>query len=295
MSTFSGVITALVTPLRDDKVDEEALRRLIDEQIAAGVDGLVPVGTTGESPTLTVEEHIRVIEVTVQAAKAAKNRVPVIAGTGSNSTRETIELSQAAKKVGADGLLLVTPYYNKPSQDHLYRHFKAVVQTVPLPTVLYNVPGRTACDLLPDTLARLCELPEIVGVKEATGSTLRASQILAKTGDRLALLSGDDATAFPLFALGGRGVISVVSNVAPREFSAMWDAAAAGDWKKARELHYKTLPLSEGLFVEANPVPVKAALAMMGRIADELRPPLYPLAEQHREKLRGILRELRLV
>jgi 4-hydroxy-tetrahydrodipicolinate synthase len=292
MQTFTGVITALVTPLRNDKVDEEALRKLIDEQIAGGIDGLVPVGTTGESPTLTNEEHIRVIELTVQHAK---KRVPVIAGTGSNSTRETIEMSQAAKKVGADGLLLVTPYYNKPGQDHLYRHFKTVVETVPLPTVLYNVPGRTACDLLPETIARLCELPQIVGVKEATGSALRAAQILARTGDRLAVLSGDDATAFPLFALGGKGVISVVSNVAPREFSAMWDAAAAGDWNKARELHYKLLPLSEGLFVEANPVPVKAALAMMGRIADEVRPPLYPLAEQHREKLRGMLRDLKLV
>ena len=206
-------------------------------------------------------------------------------------------MSQAARKVGADGLLLVTPYYNKPGQDHLYRHFKAVVQAVPIPTVLYNVPGRTACDLLPETLARLCELPEIVAVKEATGSVLRASQILARTGDRLAVLSGDDATAFPIFALGGRGVISVVSNVAPREFSAMWDAAVAGDWKKARELHYKTLPLSEGLFVEANPVPVKAALAMTtsGRITDEVRPPLYPLADQHRDKLRGMLRDLNLV
>ena len=165
MSTFSGVITALVTPLRNDAVDEEALRRLIDEQIAGGIDGLVPVGTTGESPTLTVEEHIRVIEITVQHAKKR-----VIAGTGSNSTRETIELSQAARKVGADGLLLVTPYYNKPGQDHLVRHFKAVIQAVPLPTVVYNVPGRTACDLLPETLQRLCEIPEIVGVKEATGS-----------------------------------------------------------------------------------------------------------------------------
>ncbi len=293
MTTFSGVITALVTPLRNDAVDEEAMRRLIDEQIAGGVDGLVPVGTTGESPTLTVEEHIRVIELTVQHAK---KRVPVIAGTGSNSTRETIELSQAAKKVGADGLLLVTPYYNKPGQEHLYRHFKAVIEAVPLPTVLYNVPGRTACDLLPETLARLCEeIPQVVAVKEATGSALRASQILARTGDRLAVLSGDDASAFPIFALGGKGVISVVSNVAPREFSAMWDAVVAGDWNKARELHFKLLPLSEGLFVEANPVPVKAALAMMGRMADELRPPLYPLAEQHREKLRGLLRDLRLL
>jgi len=289
---FTGVITALVTPLRGDALDEEAMRRLVDEQIAGGVDGLVPVGTTGESPTLTNEEHLRVIQLVVEAAK---KRVPVIAGTGSNSTRETIEMSVAAKKVGADGLLLVTPYYNRPGQEHLYRHFKAVVAAVPMPTVLYNVPGRTGCDLLPETIARLAEVPEIVGVKEATGSTLRASQILARTGDRLAVLSGDDAAAFPIFALGGKGVISVVSNVAPREFSAMWDAAAAGDWKKARDWHYKLLPLSEGLFVEANPVPVKAALAMMGRIADELRPPLYPLADQHRDKLRAQLRELKLV
>ncbi|HVV53233.1 MAG TPA: 4-hydroxy-tetrahydrodipicolinate synthase [Polyangia bacterium] len=289
---FTGVITALVTPLRGDAVDEEALRRLIDEQIAGGVDGLVPVGTTGESPTLTNEEHLRVIQVTVEAAK---KRVPVIAGTGSNSTRETIEMSAAAKKVGADGLLLVTPYYNRPGQEHLYRHFKAVIEAVPLPSVLYNVPGRTACDLLPETIARLAELPEVVGVKEATGSALRASQILARVGDRVAVLSGDDATAFPLFALGGRGVISVVSNVAPKQMSAMWDAAVAGDWKKARELHYRLLPLGEGLFVEANPIPVKTALAMMGRIAEEIRPPLYPLAAQHRDKLKAQLHELGLL
>src|SRR5215831_20334192 len=176
MSTFSGVITALVTPFRRDLLDEDALRRLVDEQIAAGVDGLVPVGTTGESPTLTFEEHIRVIKVVVEAAK---KRVPVIAGTGSNSTREAIELSQAAREAGADGLLLVTPYYNRPGQDHLYRHFKAVVEAVPLPSILYNVPGRTGCDLLPDTIARLCELPQIVAVKEATGSALRAMQLIA--------------------------------------------------------------------------------------------------------------------
>jgi 4-hydroxy-tetrahydrodipicolinate synthase len=289
---FTGVITALVTPLRGDALDEEALRRLVDEQIASGVDGLVPVGTTGESPTLTNEEHLRVIQLVVEATK---KRVPVIAGTGSNSTRETIEMSAAARKVGADGLLLVTPYYNRPGQEHLYRHFKAVVEAVPLPSVLYNVPGRTACDLLPETIVRLAELPQVVGVKEATGSALRASQVLAQLGsknDQVALLSGDDATAFPLFALGARGVISVVSNVAPKQMSAMWDAAAAGDWKKARELHYRLLPLGEGLFVEANPIPVKTAMAMMGRIADEIRPPLYPLAPQHRDKLRAQLQEL---
>jgi 4-hydroxy-tetrahydrodipicolinate synthase len=289
---FTGVITALVTPLRGDALDEEALRRLCDEQIAGGVDGLVPVGTTGESPTLTNEEHLRVIQVVVEAAK---KRVPVIAGTGSNSTRETIEMSAAAKKVGADGLLLVTPYYNRPGQEHLYRHFKAVIEAVPLPSVLYNVPGRTACDLLPETIARLAELPQVVGVKEATGSALRASQILTRVGDKLAVLSGDDATAFPLFALGARGVISVVSNVAPALMSGMWDAAAAGDWKKARELHYRLLPLGEGLFVEANPIPVKTAMAMMGRIAEEIRPPLYPLAPQYRDKLKAQLQELGLL
>jgi len=292
---FTGVITALVTPLRGDALDEEALRRLVDEQIASGVDGLVPVGTTGESPTLTNEEHLRVIQLVVEATK---KRVPVIAGTGSNSTRETIEMSAAARKVGADGLLLVTPYYNRPGQEHLYRHFKAVIEAVPLPSVLYNVPGRTACDLLPETIVRLAELPQVVGVKEATGSALRASQILAQLGsknERVAVLSGDDATAFPLFALGARGVISVVSNVAPKQMSAMWDAAAAGDWKKARELHYRLLPLGEGLFVEANPIPVKTAMAMMGRIADEIRPPLYPLAPQHRDKLQAQLQELGLL
>ena len=289
---FIGVITALVTPLRGDAVDEEAMRRLVEEQIAGGVDGLVPVGTTGESPTLTNEEHLRVIQLVVEAAK---KRVPVIAGTGSNSTRETIEMSVAAKKVGADGLLLVTPYYNRPGQEHLYRHFKAVVEAAPLPSVLYNVPGRTACDLLPETIARLAELPQVVAVKEATGSVLRASQILARTGERITVLSGDDATAFPLFAVGARGVISVVSNVAPKQMSAMWDAAAAGDWKKARELHYRLLPLGEGLFVEANPIPVKTALAMMGRIAEEIRPPLYPLAPQYRDKLQAQLKELGLL
>lgn len=283
---FSGVITAIVTPFRRGEIDEDSLRNLVEDQIANGVDGLVPVGTTGESPTLTFEEHIRVIEVVVGAAQ---KRVPIIAGTGSNSTKEAIELSLAAKKVGADGLLQVTPYYNKPSQEGLYRHFKAVAEACPLPTVLYNVPGRTACDLLPETIARLAEIPEIVAIKEATGSALRASQVLAQVPSRVAVLSGDDATAFPCYALGFKGCISVVSNVAPADMAEMWDAAAAGKWGRARELHFKLLPLSEGLFIEANPVPVKSALAMMGRIADELRPPLYPLAGPNREKVRGFM------
>jgi len=289
---FEGVITALVTPFRRDLLDEDALRRLVDEQIAAGVDGLVPVGTTGESPTLTNEEHLRVIEVVVEAAA---KRVPVIAGTGSNSTHEAIEMSVAAKRAGADGLLLVTPYYNRPGQEHMYRHFRAIMQAASLPTVVYNVPSRTASDLLPETIERLAEMPELVAVKEATGSALRASQVIARVGHRIAVLSGDDATAFPLFALGGRGVISVVSNVAPADMAAMWDAAAAGRWDRARELHYKLLPLSEGLFIEANPVPVKSALAMMGRIADELRAPLYPMTGANREKVRAYLTQVGLL
>jgi dihydrodipicolinate synthase len=289
---FKGVITALVTPFRGDAVDEEALRRLVDEQIRAGIDGFVPVGTTGESPTVTVEEHIRIIKIVVEETR---KRVPVIAGTGANSTREAIELTREARAVGADGTLQVTPYYNRPTQDGLFRHFKAIADAAGLPIVVYNVPGRTACDLLPETMERLCEVPLVVGIKEATGSAQRAAQIIARVGDRMVVLSGDDATAFPLYALGAQGCISVVSNVAPAEMAAMWDAAAAGNWKKARELHYRVFPLSEGLFIEANPIPVKAALAMMGKISDEIRAPLYPMAGANREKVRKILADLKLI
>ena len=289
---FKGVITALVTPFRGDAIDEDALRRLVDEQIRAGIDGFVPVGTTGESPTVSVEEHIRIIKIVVEETR---KRVPVIAGTGANSTREAIELTIEARAVGADATLQVTPYYNRPTQDGLFRHFKAVADAAGLPIVVYNVPGRTGCDLLPETMARLCEVPLVVGIKEATGSAQRAAQILSRVGDRMVVLSGDDATAFPLYALGAHGCISVVSNVAPADMAAMWDAAAAGDWKKARELHYKVFPLSEGLFIEANPIPVKAALAMMGKISDEIRAPLYPMTGANREKVRKILADLKLI
>jgi 4-hydroxy-tetrahydrodipicolinate synthase len=289
---FKGVITALVTPFRGDAIDEEALRRLVDEQIRAGIDGFVPVGTTGESPTVSVEEHIRIIKIVVEETR---KRVPIIAGTGANSTREAIELTIEARAVGADATLQVTPYYNRPTQDGLFRHFKAVADAAGLPIVVYNVPGRTGCDLLPETMARLCEVPLVVGIKEATGSAQRAAQILSRVGDRMVVLSGDDATAFPLYALGAHGCISVVSNVAPADMAAMWDAAAAGDWKKARELHYKVFPLSEGLFIEANPIPVKAALAMMGKISDEIRAPLYPMTGANREKVRKILADLKLI
>jgi len=289
---FKGVITALVTPFRGDAIDEEALRRLVDEQLRAGIDGFVPVGTTGESPTVTVEEHIRIIKIVVEETR---KRVPVIAGTGANSTREAIELTREARAVGADGTLQVTPYYNRPTQDGLFRHFKAIADAVPLPMLVYNVPGRTACDLLPETMARLCEVPSVVGIKEATGSAQRAAQIISRVGDRMVVLSGDDATAFPLYALGAHGCISVASNVAPAEMAAMWDAAVAGNWNKARELHYRVFPLSEGLFIEANPIPVKAALAMMGKITDEIRAPLYAMAGANREKVRKILADLKLI
>ena len=289
---FKGVITALVTPFRGDAIDEEALRRLVDEQIRAGIDGFVPVGTTGESPTVSVEEHIRIIKIVVEETR---KRVPVIAGTGANSTREAIELTIEARAVGADATLQVTPYYNRPTQDGLFRHFKAVADAAGLPIVVYNVPGRTGCDLLPETMARLCEVPLVVGIKEATGSAQRAAQIISRVGDRMVVLSGDDATAFPLYVLGAQGCISVVSNVAPADMAAMWDAAAAGDWKRARELHYKVFPLSEGLFIEANPIPVKAALAMMGKISDEIRAPLYPMTGANREKVRKILVDLKLI
>jgi 4-hydroxy-tetrahydrodipicolinate synthase len=289
---FRGAYTAIVTPFRNGAVDEDALRRLVDEQISAGVDGLIPCGTTGESATLDYDEHMRVVRVVIEEAKG---RVPVIAGTGSNSTREAIELSRLARDAGADGMLQVTPYYNKPTQDGLYRHFRAICEAVSLPTIVYNVPGRTGVDMSADTVARLCDVKQIVGVKEATGSAQRASEIIEKVGDRLAVISGDDATALNLYVLGGKGVISVSSNVAPREMSEMWDAAAAGDWTRARELHFRLLRLNLGLFVESNPIPVKAAMAMMGRMADELRSPLFPLADQHRPKLRAILADLGLV
>lgn len=292
MRTFTGAMTALVTPLRDGRIDEEALRRLCDEQIAAGIDALVPCGTTGESATLSHEEHARVVSIVVAQAR---KRVPVIAGAGSNSTREAIELSRACREAGADGLLQITPYYNKPTQDGLVRHFSATCEAAGLPTIVYNVPGRTGCDLLPETCARLCEIPEIVGIKEATASALRAEQIIARCGDRLAVISGDDFTILPLLAVGARGVISVVSNVAPRDVAELCDAAAAGRWERAREIQYRLLPLCDALFMETNPIPVKGALALMGRVTDEIRPPLYPIAGANRERLRKALADYGLL
>ncbi|HEY3356055.1 MAG TPA: 4-hydroxy-tetrahydrodipicolinate synthase [Polyangia bacterium] len=283
---FEGAITALVTPLRGDRVDEEALRRHVEAQIAAGIDGLVPCGTTGESPTLSAEEQARVIRIVVDQAR---RRVPVIAGAGSNATAHAAALARAAREAGADGLLVVTPYYNKPTQEGLIAHFRAVVDAGRLPTILYNVPGRTGCDLLPDTIARLTAVPEVVAVKEATGSVTRAQDIIARCGDRIAVLSGDDFTCFPLYTVGARGVITVTSNVVPALMAEQWDAAHAGDWERARRLHYRLLPLHTAMFVEANPIPVKAAMHLIGAMSPEIRLPLTPLGGANLEKLRAAL------
>jgi 4-hydroxy-tetrahydrodipicolinate synthase len=283
---FRGAIVAIVTPFKKGKVDEEALRKLVEFQIKNGTDGIVPCGTTGESSTLSHEEHDRVIEVVIDAAK---KRVPVIAGTGSNSTAEAIRLTRHAYKAGADGALMVCPYYNRPTQEGLYQHYKAVAEAVPIPIIVYNIPGRTGVNINPDTLARLAKIKNIVGVKEASGSIKQMSDVINLCGPKFDVLSGDDLFTLPLMAMGGHGVISVISNVAPADMAAMVDAFVAGDLKKARTLHYKMAPLIDALFVETNPTPVKAALAMMKKISYEVRLPLYKLSDANYEKLKKIV------
>jgi 4-hydroxy-tetrahydrodipicolinate synthase len=283
---FRGAIVAIVTPFKKGKVDEEALRKLVEFQIKNGTDGIVPCGTTGESSTLSHEEHDRVIEVVIDAAK---KRVPVIAGTGSNSTAEAIRLTRHAYKAGADGALMVCPYYNRPTQEGLYQHYKAIAEAVPIPIIVYNIPGRTGVNINPDTLARLAKIKNIVGVKEASGSIKQMSDVINLCGPKFDVLSGDDLFTLPLMAMGGHGVISVISNVAPADMAAMVDAFVAGDLKKARTLHYKMAPLIDALFVETNPTPVKAALAMMKKISYEVRLPLYKLSDANYEKLKKIV------
>lgn len=289
LALIEGCLTALVTPFRGGAVDFDALAKLVEWQIEQGVDGLVAVGTTGESATLDVDEHVAVIAATV---KAARGRVPVIAGAGGNATSEALVLTKASEDAGADGLLHVTPYYNRPNQEGLFRHFEAIARATKLPIILYNVPTRTACDLLTDTVVRLADFPNIVGVKDATGNLVRGSELVAKVGDRLAILSGDDGTTFPLYAVGARGVISVVSNVAPRAMSDMWDAVAAGDWDRGRKRHHELRALSAMLFAEPSPAPTKAALSLLGRCTPETRLPIVPatpgLVEQLRAECKAI-------
>ncbi len=271
MAMFTGTLPALITPFRDGKVDEKALRELVDRTIEGGVDGLVPCGTTGESVALDEEEYTRVVRVVVEQAK---RRVPVIAGAGTASTRHTIHLATIAHEAGADGLLLVCPYYNRPTQAGLEAHFRAVAKAVPMPTVLYNIPGRTGVDLGLETLVRLSDVKSIVAIKEATGNVQRSEQIVTRLGDRLDVLSGDDVLTLPILGVGGKGVISVTANLLPKETSDVVRLWNAGDLAGARDLHLKLTPIHESMFVESNPGPIKAAIAEDGHIAKEIRLPL---------------------
>ena len=283
---FKGSITALVTPFKDGAIDEKAFRDLIEFQIESGSDGLVPCGTTGESATLTHEEHSRVIELTIEAASG---RVPVIAGTGSNSTAETIQLTKHAEASGASAALLITPYYNKPSQQGLYEHYKKISEEVSIPLLLYNVPGRTSVNMAPETIARLSELNNIVGIKEATGDLKQVSEVIEYSTEGFAVISGDDFTTVPMLAIGAVGVISVTANIVPAEMSEMVNGYLEGRTKEALALHYRLATLHRSMFIETNPVPVKTALAMMGRIEEEFRLPLVRMSEANRAALLGAL------
>lgn len=289
---LKGSIVAIVTPFKKGKVDEKAFGDLIEWHIAQGTNAIVPCGTTGEASTLDYKEHYRVIDI---AVKIVNGRVPVIAGTGANSTDETIEITEHAKKSGADAALLVTPYYNKPTQEGLYRHYKMVAEKVDIPIVLYNVPGRTAVNMLPPTVARLAEIKNIIAIKEATGDMKQVSEVIRLCGDRMIVISGDDFTTLPLLALGGKGVISVSANVMPKEVSQMCSSWMKGQHDKARALHYKLEPLNASMFIETNPIPVKTALAMMGKIQEEFRMPLCEMAPANKEKLKKVLTDLKLL
>lgn len=286
---LQGAFTALVTPFKNGLVDEEAYRELIEWQIQEGINGLVPCGTTGESATLSHEEHENVIKICIDQVKG---RVPVIAGAGSNNTKEAIGLARFAKDAGADAILLITPYYNKPTQEGLFAHFKTICGEVSVPTVVYNVPGRTGVNVAPATMARLYkEIPEIIGLKEATANLTQVSDILEFCGEGFILLSGDDFTVLPTLAVGGKGVISVASNIAPKAYAELCAAYFAGDMAKAKELHYFLAPLNRACFIETNPAPVKTGLAMLGKIGPELRLPMVPLTPEHQAELKEVLKK----
>jgi 4-hydroxy-tetrahydrodipicolinate synthase len=288
---FSGAMVALVTPFQDGEVDYETLDELVEFQVEHGIDAIVPVGTTGESPTLSYAEHKKVIE---RVVKAVAGKVPVIAGTGSNSTAEAIELTEFAKKVGADATLQVCPYYNKPTQEGMFQHFKAIAEEVDLPMVLYNIPGRCGVGLTSQTVVRLAELENVVGIKEATGSLDMASEIA--TGCDLTILSGDDSLTLPIASVGGKGVISVVANIVPADVKAMTDLILQGDFVQARRWHYKLFALSKGLLTLAtNPIPIKAAMAMLEMCSEELRLPMTALEEPKKVQLRQTLKEYGLL
>ncbi|CAG2129433.1 4-hydroxy-tetrahydrodipicolinate synthase [Cupriavidus numazuensis] len=287
MTQITGSIVAIVTPMHEDgSLDYPALRALVDWHVAEGTDAIVIVGTTGESPTVSVDEHCELIRVAVEQAG---KRIPIIAGTGGNSTKEAIELTAFAKKVGADASLQVVPYYNKPTQEGMYRHFRTIAEAVELPVLLYNVPGRTVADMTNDTILRLAQVPGIVGVKEATGNIDRAAQLIKDAPEGFAIYSGDDPTAVALILLGGKGNISVTANVAPRKMHEMCVAALKGDVVTARRLHMELIELNKAMFVEANPIPVKWALQQMGKMEGGIRLPLTPLLESNYETVRKAL------
>ena len=289
---FTGAMTALVTPFRDGEVDARALEALVEAQIAGGINALVPCGSTGEAATLTHEEHLAVVRAVV---RAARGRLPVIAGTGSNSTAEAIRLTRGAEEAGADAALLISPYYNKPTQDGIYRHYAAVADTTGLPLILYNIPGRTGSNITPDTIARLARLPNIAGVKEASGNLAQVLELIDESGPDFGIYSGDDILTLPIMAAGGHGVIAVGANLMPRAYVELTDALLAGDLERARMQNHRLLPLMMALTLEVNPIPVKTALAMMGQCADEFRLPLTPMSPGARVRLEDVLREYELV
>jgi 4-hydroxy-tetrahydrodipicolinate synthase len=293
ISALRGCGTALVTPFKDDlSIDEEALGQFVEFQVSEGIDFLVPCGTTGESVTLSYEEQRRVVELVL---KAAAGRVPVIAGAGGNNTAHVLELARQYERLGVDGLLSVAPYYNKPTQEGLYQHFRAIAEATRLPIIVYNVPSRTSVNILPDTITRLAEIENIIGVKEASGDISQIGEITTRVSEDFKLFSGDDSLTLPVMALGGAGIISVASNEAPRRMSALARACSEGEWREARELNRELYPLMRANFIETSPGPVKAALAMMGKIREVYRLPMVPVTTETKSKLRRVLTDLRLI
>jgi 4-hydroxy-tetrahydrodipicolinate synthase len=290
---FVGSFVAMVTPFRNGKVDEAKLRELVEFHVANGTDGLIPCGTTGESPTLSHDEHRQVVETVIAAARG---RIRVVAGTGSYSTAQAIELTKHAERAGAAGALVVNPYYNKPTQEGLYRHYRAVAESVGFPILVYNIQSRTAVNVETETMARLArDVRNLAGVKEASGSLDQMSQVIAACGPDFSVLSGDDNITLPLLAIGGSGVVSVIANIVPRETAEMVHAALDGDWKRARDLHYRLFPLARAAFLETNPIPIKEAMAMAGMLEPELRLPMCRMGDANREKLRAVLKPYGLI
>ena len=284
---FSGSMVALVTPFLNGQVDWPSLEALVEFHLQNGTNGIVPCGTTGESATLSHAEHDEVIRIVI---KTVNKRVPVIAGTGSNSTDEAVRLTKEAERSGADGALMISPYYNRPTQEGIYQHYKKVASAVGIPLIVYNIPGRTGSKIEPETLARLAEIKNVAGVKEATGSVDQAIDVIRLCGDRLAVYSGEDSLIYSLMSLGGKGVISTVANVAPKQTAQLAQACLAGRWDEARKMQFQLIPLIRSLFIETNPIPVKAAMAMLGKMENRLRLPLVPLDDKHSEMVRSALK-----